>query len=120
MNLHFAEDRFGALQPLEGALLRRQRRVRLPFAEVLLGGLHFAAGGVELGGNQGERAVRRGDAALAEPRHQAGDVLANFALGDRQSGEIFAALALLGPGAVPQPVEGSGNNLPLAHRKALG
>ena len=40
-HLHVAVDRFGALQHLQRALLRRQRILRVALGELLLGSLHF-------------------------------------------------------------------------------
>ena len=117
LNFYFAIRGFGALHQLQRALFPGQCSLGVSQSEALLRGLHLLAGGIERGMDQPEGGVGGEHVALDQPPHQLSHIGLEPALRNRERREILAPLALRGPGAVAEPVEGAGHDFALSGRK---
>ena len=114
-DLHFAEHRVRPLQVGERLLFPRERPLRLAGDEQFLGGGHLEQPLVEVAHDLPEFGAL-GDAPVAEPRDQRGDLFPEPPLRQTDGRDLFRGRPLVG-GSVAEDAEGGQHHLPLAERE---
>ena len=117
---HIPEHRLGALQLLERALLRRQRRLRVTVGELLLRRVHDRRRLVQDLRDLGEIAVACRDPAIDDASRELFGLAAQFLLRHTQRRQVLLELLRLLGRLVAHRIERPGNDLALLLRELPG
>ena len=119
-DLHLAEGGFGLLEPLEGALLRREGLARLSLHEQLLGGLHLIACLREHLGQHAKAGVGGLNGGATQSLEQIVQLLVEPALREVERGDVRAERGGGGLRAIALRLEGTRDDVALALHERPG
>lgn len=105
LDLDVTVDRLGALQPLQGTLLRRHGVSTTRAPKLLFGGLQFDDGLLQLRADLGEVRVCPCHTTFRQALHQLFDIGTKATFRNGQRGHVFTALLVRTRGTVTHPVE---------------